>query len=52
MLDSSPRQGRPPALARFVTITEGMLRQLFPAIFIARLVSLNLVQAAGPPTGG
>jgi hypothetical protein len=40
------------ALARFVTITEGMLGQLFPAIFIARLVSLNLAQGAGPPTDG
>jgi len=38
-------------LARYVTITEGMLGQLFPAIFIARLVSLNLAQAASPPKG-
>ena len=39
------------SLARFVTITEGMLGQLFPAIFIARLVSLNLSQGAGPRAG-
>jgi hypothetical protein len=38
-------------LARYVTITEGMLGQLYPAIFIARLVSLNLIHAASPPTG-
>ena len=36
-------------LARYVTITEGMLGQLYPAIFIARLVSLNLIHAASPP---
>jgi hypothetical protein len=40
------------ALARFVTITEGMLGQLYPAIFIARLVSLSLIDATSPPTGG
>ena len=40
------------ALARFVTITEGMLGQLYPAVFIARLVSLNLAQSASPPPGG
>jgi hypothetical protein len=39
------------ALARYVTITEGMIGQLFPAVFIARLVSLNLVHSAGPPRG-
>ena len=39
------------AVARFVTITEGMVGQLFPAIFIARLVSLNLAQDARPPAG-
>ena len=38
-------------LARYVTITEGMLGQLYPAIFIARLVSLNLVHSASPPPG-
>ena len=38
-------------LARYVTITEGMLGQLYPAIFIARLVSLNLIQSASPPPG-
>ena len=38
-------------LARYVTITEGMLGQLYPAIFIARLVSLNLIQSARPPSG-
>ena len=40
------------ALARWVTITEGMLGQLYPAIFIARLVSLSLIDAASPRTGG
>ena len=40
------------SLARYVTITEGMLGQLFPAVFIARLVSLNLAQGAGPQAGG
>jgi len=31
-------------LARFLAMTEAMLGQLFPAIFIARLVSLNVAQ--------
>lgn len=37
--------------ARFVTITEGMLGQLYPAIFIARLVSLNLIGRSDTPAG-
>lgn len=32
------------SLARFVAMTEGMIGQLFPTIFIARLVSLNVAQ--------
>ena len=31
-------------LARFIAISEAMLGQLFPTIFIARLVSLNVAQ--------
>jgi len=31
-------------LARFVAITEGIFGQLYPTIFIARLVSLNIAQ--------
>lgn len=34
--------------ARFVAMTEGMVGQLFPTIFIARLVSLNIAQRGGP----
>jgi len=40
------------AAARYATITEGMVGQLYPAIFIARLVSLSLLDRAGPPGGG
>jgi hypothetical protein len=40
------------AVARFVTVTEGMLGQLYPAIFIARLVSLNLIRRRDTPAGG
>lgn len=36
------------AVARFVAMTEGMLGQLFPTIFIARLVSLNIAQRREP----
>jgi len=36
-------------VARFVAMTEGMVGQLFPTIFIARLVSLNIAQRREAP---
>jgi hypothetical protein len=38
------------AAARFVALTEGMVGQLYPAIFLARLVSLNVAQGGRAAT--
>jgi len=40
------------AVARFVAMTEAMVGQLYPTIFIARLVSLNVAQMKTPTDKG